>query len=103
MTTLRVIFDKTYGEVHLRAGGVQYMMKAEVMGLRKETIAGPAVESAPRVTEVQTNPSQLECEGHRASEHVPYAAWCERCVMGRGRDDAHRQRATEPEEQQVVE
>ena len=51
---------------------------------------------------IPVKPNQHECERLRARGHVPFAAWCYHCVTGRGRDDAHRQRVTEPECQRAA-
>eukprot|EP00971_Amphidinium_carterae_P067043 1327365-Amphidinium_carterae.1 len=35
-------------------------------------------------------PSKREREVHEANGHVPYRAWCEPCIRGKGHRDAHR-------------
>ena len=37
-------------------------------------------------------PSKEEIAAH-ALTHLPYAGWCESCIRGRGREDAHRRKA----------
>ena len=57
---------------------------------------------AARPIPAPAEPSKAEREAHEVS-HWPYRSWCPYCVMGRGRDKAHRRRdGSEPRRPQVV-
>lgn len=65
---------------------------------RVEEQEGRVVRPVPAPSE----PSRAEREAHEVS-HWPYRSWCPYCVMGRGRDKAHRRRdGSEPRRPQVV-
>ena len=34
-------------------------------------------------------PSETEVIAHRLRGHIPYAAWCQECILGRGQEDSH--------------
>ena len=42
-------------------------------------------------------PTKEEMQAHVLT-HLPYAAWCETCIRGRGREDAHRRKEKNSEE-----
>ena len=51
-------------------------------------------EIAVRRKPLPHEPSKEERERHEARGHLPDRSWCESCVVGRGKDDAHRKRAS---------
>eukprot|EP00971_Amphidinium_carterae_P298205 5925522-Amphidinium_carterae.1 len=70
---------------------------------RQEELRAGRVPPGPAILESPKEPTPLERELHNAT-HTPPARWCEYCVMGRGREDAHfRTGATADREVPVVE
>ena len=56
----------------------------------EESDHDPACEPAAiRAGAVPVGPTRQEREDHEAAGHVPYRSWCQACVAGRGRSDAH--------------
>ena len=63
--------------------GGQQVMRAKVMGLCDDAIPGPPrAESTWRAPQVPVKPNGNGCELRKARGHVPYANWCDCCVMG---------------------
>eukprot|EP00971_Amphidinium_carterae_P082049 1623115-Amphidinium_carterae.3 len=45
--------------------------------------------STMRIRRSPMEPTRKEREVHEANAHIPYRAWCQSCIAGRGRADAH--------------
>ena len=56
----------------------------------EESDHDPACEpGAIRARAVLVGPTRQDREDHEAAGHVPQKSWCQACVAGRGRSDAH--------------
>ena len=81
----------------MRETGIDGHPESELIGDRDSDVedcedAQPSESQearAPKVLKSPTQPSKTESEIHRLI-HVPFRAWCRECVLGRGRDRAHR-------------
>ena len=85
--------EKTDEDVHVGSGQED---RGEDVSLRKSEepeeaeVEEEAVEAqAPRAARAPHVPSRREIDEHDFT-HCPYRAWCEHCVRGQAKDDAHR-------------
>ena len=85
--------DRADEDVHVDRGQED---RGEDVSLRKPEepeeaeVEEEAVEAqAPRAARAPHVPSQREIDEHDFT-HCPYRAWCEHCVRGQAKDDAHR-------------
>ena len=59
--------------------------------------------SAARLVPQPIVPDHLTQMKHVAGGHLPYAAWCKYCVVGRAKDDAHKRQAPRSSARPVIE
>ena len=60
----------------------------EYLETRRKELAVATEPVTPKILPGPVQPSEVERQHHTVN-HLPPAPWCELCVMGRGKDDAH--------------
>ena len=71
-------------------GPAVWTKSKRVGDVMEESDHDPACEpGAIRARAVLVGPTRQDREDHEAAGHVPYRSWCQACLAGRGRSDAH--------------
>ena len=56
----------------------------------------------PRGLQEPRTPTEEEEQAHRLTGHVPFAAWCPSCMIGRAKDAPHRKQGARQEAQPII-